>query len=108
MADLDQDDVDARMEHDPDLRAAALGVELEAALRSPLGNLIVKRAQKQAADAKEELANTDIHDTKRLAELQVAARTGDAIVQWIKEAIEAGLQAHDRMVAKESGEEPID
>lgn len=83
-------------------RAARQGVEVEKALSSPIGALIVQRALESAHDALLGLIEVDAENPATVRRLQNEAKRAADICRWVKEVLDAG-QAAEKQLRQEDG-----
>lgn len=75
------------------LAEARLGIELETAKNTILYRYLAERAAEAEAEALQALREVDPTDAKAVATAQVRAGIADAVIGWVDEQIERGIQA---------------
>ena len=81
---------------DPILRTVQIGIDAtHFKEHTPLGRYLIHRAYETRADALEELATVGVFETAKITELQNKAKVPDLFIQWIDEAIAAGINAEE-------------
>jgi hypothetical protein len=73
--------------------AIDFGIEVEAFIRSKVGQYLIKRAETDITDALEGLKAVEPDNTKAILALQHDIKRAESIQYWMAEAIQAGLQA---------------
>lgn len=97
------EDIMRRFSGDPQMEAAAIGVEAEYFITNTrLGRYLIERAHSMRVAALEALATVDPTDAKAVREYQNAAKVTDLFVQWLDEAIASGQAAGEIIKAEEA------
>ena len=82
---------------DPKVRWATFGKQVEYFLQSEIGSYLVKRAKDESEEAFETFKTADPFDGAKIAGLQAKARTADAVMTWLGDAIAAGESATEQL-----------
>jgi hypothetical protein len=75
------------------LKTAALGMDVDRFLSTPVGQHLLKRAQEEVHEGVSGLCNADAEDSKEIRKFQNQVWRGESIQQWLAEAIQEGIQA---------------
>lgn len=91
-----------RFDNDVLVRAAMQGIEVEAAVRTPIGRLVVERAMDDAHDALLALIAADPTKVEAIRALQNRVTRAADMCRWIKEVIDTG-QIAEAQIREEDG-----
>lgn len=81
-------------QEDPRYEAATFGREVEEFIDvHPVGQYLIKRAQRDIETAQEGLLDVDPEDTKAVRKLQNQAAVANNVRTWLREAITEGRNA---------------
>lgn len=89
---------------DPQVRTAVFGREVEDFLSSPIGDYLIKRAEKALAVSIEQLKTADVDTTHTIIRLQERIRLLENFEGWLGAAVEDGHMAIKAL----DGEEEVD
>ncbi len=81
----------------PLLRTAVFGKQVEQFLDSDIGVYLLQCAKTQSDEAVERLKDVDPQDWKAVMGLQWRIHEAEHIIQWLGDAIRAGLQATEHL-----------
>ncbi|HEV2390090.1 MAG TPA: hypothetical protein VGS04_05125 [Nitrososphaerales archaeon] len=73
------------------------GKQVEFFLKSDIGSYLVKRADKERAEALEELVTVDASDHAKVSAIQLRARVAGSVIDWLAEAIRDGESATEML-----------
>ena len=73
------------------INAIDFGIEVEAFLRSKVGQYLIQRAEGEIADALEALKEIDPDNAPAIRALQGQIKRAESIQYWMAEAIQEGL-----------------
>lgn len=94
-----------KFDDDPLYRKAQLGLDAEHFItHDRVGQHLVERAHKDRIDALEALALADPLKSDTIRDLQNKARIPDLFLQWLNDAIAAGVAAEETILAEEAAE----
>ena len=79
-------------------QAIDFGFQVEAFLGSDIGVYLVDRAEKQIAEAVEELKSANAYAPVDIIHIQSRIRVAEQIQYWLAEAIQAGYAAQDELI----------
>lgn len=75
------------------LKSVEFGIEVEAFLRTPIGQYLARRAEEERAAALEELATVSPINVEAIRKLQNVIARADAFGYWLAEAVSEGQNA---------------
>jgi hypothetical protein len=82
---------------DPIVRTAVFGKQVEQFLESDIGVYLTQRAEAQSDEAMGKLKEVDPNDWQQVMVLQMKIHVAEYILDWLGEAIRAGLQATEHL-----------
>lgn len=82
---------------DPLLRAIDFGFEVEAFLKSDIGQYLINRAEGEIETAVEELKHVEPEDTTAVRNIQTRIKVAESVLYWLAEAISAGNLAQQEL-----------
>jgi CII-binding regulator of phage lambda lysogenization HflD len=82
---------------DPLVRTAVFGKEVERFLHSDVGSYLLQRAKEQSDSNVEKLKTTPPTHWEAIMVLQMKINEADHIIDWLGDAIRAGLQATEQL-----------
>lgn len=74
------------------------GFQVEAFLRSEIGQYLVKRAEDQISAAVEQLKVADPEDAKAVRAIQNEIKVAESLQYWLADAITAGENAQQQFI----------
>jgi len=83
--------------NDPVVEDAVFGKEVEQFLETRVGAYLLRKAQDEASEALEALADVDPEDAKAIRTAQNKVKRADSIIGWLAEAIRTGIQATEQL-----------
>ena len=89
------------MTPEEDIAEIQIGIEAEAFMASPIGQILAARANELRAEALEQLASAAPSDKDEIQRLQGIAWKAGSFVGWIRELIEYGNETFARMQQEE-------
>lgn len=86
---------------DPDVRVAVFGKQVEDFLTGDVGDYLIKQAQYEITTATEKLVKTASWRRRRIQDLQNEIYRAESFKDWLGFAVQAGIQATNRIQGDE-------
>ena len=81
---------------------AALGIDVQSFLRTPVGIYLERRAKEHRQNALEQLSSVHCGQSVEILRLQYEARIPELFMQWLSEAIASGFIAEAQLNEQEA------
>lgn len=88
---------------EPLVRWAIFGKEVEAFLRGPIGDYLIRKSEAQIHEATEALKRVAPWRTRRIRELQAEIRHAEQFQNWLGDAVASGHQSIAQLEEEHAG-----